>query len=157
LAAGGPYFQGWPDLPPAVADEATEWLGYQEPGRGAPSFSRSNPFTEAVPLVREERSLKPLAFKKVKLCQRQKDKKPLTCENTVPEVGLELHSDPCKHWETAETCGIRSSPTDVRPVSTAKVWTLSTLSFAPEMGPTGVAGPGMPSGLTGWCHNVLQH
>jgi hypothetical protein len=38
--------------------------------------------------------------------------------------------------------------------------TLSTPSFAPEMGPTrraGVAGPGMPSGLTGWCHNVLQH
>jgi hypothetical protein len=30
----------------------------------------------------------------VKLCQQQEDKKPLTCGNTVPEVGLELHSRP---------------------------------------------------------------
>lgn len=33
-------------------------------------------------------------FTKVKLCQQQKAGKLLTCENTVPEVGLELHSGP---------------------------------------------------------------
>ncbi len=30
----------------------------------------------------------------VKLCQHLKVKKLLTCGNTVPEVGLELHSRP---------------------------------------------------------------
>lgn len=38
----------------------------------------------------------------VKVCQHSKAKKPLTCENIVPEVGLELYSSPCKRWETRE-------------------------------------------------------
>lgn len=33
--------------------------------------------------------------------------------NTVPEVGLELHSRPIEHWETAKTCGNRNSPDPV--------------------------------------------
>jgi hypothetical protein len=53
-------------------------------------------------------------FTKVKLCQQQKAGKLLTCENTVPEVGLELHSSPRKHWEPVETCGIRISSKTVR-------------------------------------------
>jgi hypothetical protein len=55
----------------------------------------------------------------------QKPKLPLTWEN-VPEVGLELHSSPCNHWEPLETCGIRPDPTPIRPSPTLKVWTLST-------------------------------
>jgi DNA-binding transcriptional LysR family regulator len=50
----------------------------------------------------------------------------------VPEVGLELHSNPCEHWELPETCGIRASPADVRPSPKLRVWTLSTL-FPPRM------------------------
>ena len=33
----------------------------------------------------------------------------------VPEVGLELHSGPCNHWEVRKTKAIRASPTNVRP------------------------------------------
>ena len=44
----------------------------------------------------------------------------------VPEVGLELHSSPCKHWTPPETCGIRPSPARVRPSPTPKVCTLCT-------------------------------
>jgi hypothetical protein len=47
----------------------------------------------------------------------------------VPEVGLELHSNPCKHWSPAETCGIRASPADVRPSPEPSLWTLSTGHF----------------------------
>jgi hypothetical protein len=36
----------------------------------------------------------------------QKQKTLLTWGN-VPEVGLELHSNLCKHWEVPETWGIR--------------------------------------------------
>ena len=31
-------------------------------------------------------------------------KRPSTCGDTVPEVGLEPHPRPCRHWEAAETC-----------------------------------------------------
>jgi hypothetical protein len=41
---------------------------------------------------------------------RQKQKTPVTWEN-VPEVGLELHSNPRKHCAPTETCGIRLHPT----------------------------------------------
>jgi hypothetical protein len=44
----------------------------------------------------------------------------------VPEVGLELHSSPCKRWEVAEKCGIRADPTEVRPGPKPNLWTLST-------------------------------
>ncbi len=44
----------------------------------------------------------------------------------MPKVGLETDSSPCKHWELAETCGIRPDPTEVRPSPGPKVWTLST-------------------------------
>ena len=49
----------------------------------------------------------------------------------VPEVGLELHSTPCKHWEVAERCGIRADPIDLQPNPKPKVGTLSTLPFCP--------------------------
>ena len=61
------------------------------------------------------------------LSTRKNTKKPLTCENTVPEVGLELHSSPCEHWVPSETYGIRPDPIDVRPDPKPKLWTLSTL------------------------------
>ena len=61
-------------------------------------------------------------------------KKPLTCGNTVPEVGLEPGSSPCKHWTPAETYGIRPGP---RP----KVWTLSTPPFLPTRGLPQTAAP----------------
>jgi hypothetical protein len=44
----------------------------------------------------------------------------------VPEVGLELHSSPCEHWELPETCGIRPDPTPVRPSPKPTVCTLYT-------------------------------
>jgi hypothetical protein len=59
-------------------------------------------------------------------CRRVKAKTPLTRGNAVPEVGLELHSSPCKHWELTETCGIRASPAGIRPDPTPTVLTLST-------------------------------
>ena len=49
-----------------------------------------------------------------------KQKPPLTRGYAVPEVGLELHSRPCKHWAPAETCGIRPDPAPVRPESEAQ-------------------------------------
>ncbi len=48
----------------------------------------------------------------------------------VPEVGLELHSSPCKHWAPAETCRIRPSPTHIRRSQKPKVCTLYTLQIA---------------------------
>ncbi len=48
----------------------------------------------------------------------------------MPEVGLERDSEPCKHWEPMETCGIRPDPMAVRGSPRWKVWTLSTLLFA---------------------------
>ena len=48
----------------------------------------------------------------------------------MPEVGLELHSNPRKHWTPPETCGIRPDPTPVRPSPRRKVWTLSTRLIA---------------------------
>ena len=48
-------------------------------------------------------------------CAHSEANKPLNGENTVPEVGLELHSRPCQHWELPKTWGIRSSPRTVRP------------------------------------------
>jgi hypothetical protein len=47
----------------------------------------------------------------------------------VPEVGLELHSRPCKHWEPAKTCRVRASPVVVRPDPTGRVCTLCTPLF----------------------------
>jgi hypothetical protein len=35
-----------------------------------------------------------------------KQKPPLTRKYAVPEVGLELHSKPCKHCKVPKTCGI---------------------------------------------------
>ncbi len=43
----------------------------------------------------------------------------------MPEVGLELHSGPCKPWELRETCGIRAPPASIRPGTKPKVWTMS--------------------------------
>ena len=59
----------------------------------------------------------------------------------MPEVGLELHSSPCKHWELPETCGIRPDPTDVRPSPTPNVWTLSTPPILSIKGHTPTAAP----------------
>ncbi|MBP2392785.1 hypothetical protein JOF38_000030 [Paenarthrobacter nicotinovorans] len=39
--------------------------------------------------------------------------RPLTCDNIVPEVGLDRDSRLWKHWEVAETCGGRASPMGV--------------------------------------------
>jgi hypothetical protein len=44
----------------------------------------------------------------------------------VPEVGLEPHSNPCKHWELQKTYRIRPRPAPVRPDPKPKVRTLST-------------------------------
>jgi hypothetical protein len=49
----------------------------------------------------------------------------------VPEVGLELSSGPCKDWEPAETCGIRSSTRAVPPGTRARSWTMYTPQFRP--------------------------
>jgi hypothetical protein len=62
-------------------------------------------------------------------CPHIKAKTPLTCGNTVPEVGLEPHSRPCKHWELQKTSAIRASPADVRPNPKPKVCTLCTPPF----------------------------
>ena len=78
----------------------------------------------------------------------------------MPGVGLQQYSGPCKRWEPAETCGIRSSRKAMRPSPDRKVWILSTPPFAAEMGHTGQAGvPALYDlgGLSGWCHNILQH
>src|SRR6476659_2389763 len=48
----------------------------------------------------------------------------------VPEVGLELHSLPRKHWTPAETCGIRPDPAPVRPDPKPEVCTL----YTPQIG-----------------------
>ena len=48
-------------------------------------------------------------------CQHIKSKTPSDEGECVPEVGLELHSGPCKYWEVKKTCAIRASPADVRP------------------------------------------
>ena len=34
------------------------------------------------------------------MCTRKNTKRPLSRVNTVPEVGLELYSSPCKHWDS---------------------------------------------------------
>ena len=47
----------------------------------------------------------------------------------VPEVGLELHSLPRKHWELPETCGIRPDPTHIRPDAKPKMCTMYTPQF----------------------------
>lgn len=49
----------------------------------------------------------------------------------MPEVGLELHSGPCKYWESAKRCGIRSSSRAVRPDTRPRLWTMSTPRFPP--------------------------
>jgi hypothetical protein len=59
----------------------------------------------------------------------------------VPEVGLELHSSPCKHWAPAETYGIRPNPPDVRPIPKPNVWTLSTTAILRVKGLTPTAAP----------------
>ena len=66
-----------------------------------------------------------------KLCTHVKAKTPLAREYAVPEVGLELPSRHCRHWEPAKTCRIRSSPRAVGPDLRPKVWTLSTPRFPP--------------------------
>ena len=62
-------------------------------------------------------------------CTHVKAKTPLMRGNAVPEVGLELHSSPRKHWALTETCGIRPDPTPARASPTPKVLTLSTPTF----------------------------
>jgi hypothetical protein len=57
--------------------------------------------------------------------------KPLTCGNTVPEVGLEPGSQPRKHWEVPKTCRVRPNPAPVRPSPRSKVCTLCTPPFCP--------------------------
>ena len=69
-----------------------------------------------------------------------RQKKLLTCGNNVPEVGLELASEPCQRWELPETCGIRSSPRTVVPDRKPRLWTMSTPLFAPEIRPVSEAG-----------------
>ena len=71
----------------------------------------------------------------------QKQKTPLTLEN-VPEVGLELHSNPCKHWNPQETCGVWPDPSPVRPNPKPDMLTLSTppstiQAFPPPTTPKG--------------------
>jgi hypothetical protein len=44
----------------------------------------------------------------------------------VPEVGLELHALPRKHWARVETCGIRTDPAPVRPDPTPEMCTMYT-------------------------------
>jgi hypothetical protein len=56
----------------------------------------------------------------------KKHKKPLNRGNTVPEVGLELHSLPRKHRAPPETGGIRASLAEVRPGPKPEVWTMYT-------------------------------
>jgi hypothetical protein len=53
---------------------------------------------------------------------------PLTSEN-VPEVGLELHSRPCKHWELQKSSPIRGRPADVYGSPTARNVDTVTTSF----------------------------
>ncbi|MCB5292368.1 hypothetical protein BJQ90_01803 [Arthrobacter sp. SO3] len=77
------------------------------------------------------------------MCTRKGTKKPLTCGNTVPEVGLEPGSSPCKHWIPAETSAIRPSPAPVRPSPRPKVWTLSTPPNLPTIGLPQTAAPRM--------------
>ncbi len=75
----------------------------------------------------------------------------MTCGNTVPEVGLELHSSPCKHWEPAETCGVLASPKAVWPSTGRRVWTLSTPPFR---GAGGLPGHKMLGNLGGSVRQV---
>lgn len=58
----------------------------------------------------------------------------------MPEVGIERDSRPWKHWEVAETGGIRAKPAAVRPDPMRKVWTLSTLLLPCWDHPEAVAG-----------------
>jgi hypothetical protein len=44
----------------------------------------------------------------------------------VPEVGLELHSLPRKHWTPPKTYGIRPDPTHIQAKPKPKVWTMYT-------------------------------
>ena len=59
-------------------------------------------------------------------CTHVKAKTPLTRGNAVPEVGLELHSLPRKHWAPPEKCGIRPGPNHIRRSPKPKVCTLYT-------------------------------
>jgi hypothetical protein len=47
----------------------------------------------------------------------------------VPEVGLELHSSPCKHWTPAKSSAIWPGPAPVRPGPKPRVCTLCTPSL----------------------------
>jgi hypothetical protein len=58
-------------------------------------------------------------------------KGPLTCGNTVAEVGLEPHSSPCKLWELQKTCAIRAGPANVRLDPQPRVCTMCTPFFCP--------------------------
>ena len=82
LGIGCSHFE---HLPAAGRDISPYRLG-GFPGRA--SFAQS-------PYLEEWRTVKIIRLKRVKLCQQQDDKKPLTCGNTVPEVGLEPDSGPC--------------------------------------------------------------
>jgi hypothetical protein len=66
-----------------------------------------------------------------KLCTHVKAKSPLARGSLVPEVGLEPHSNPCKHWELPKTYAIRANPADVRPSPAAKVCTMCTPPNSP--------------------------
>ena len=74
-------------------------------------------------------------------CTHVKAKTPLTRGSTVPEVGLEPHSSPYKHWELPKTYRIRPSPADVRPSPRLNLLTMSTppnsplLAFQPPTAP----------------------
>jgi hypothetical protein len=99
---------GWsqvmlPGPPPAMKD--------QEPTTPDPQESKERAETNRTPRRRAE---------KYYLSSVRSPKGPLTWEN-VPEVGLELHSGPCRYCELPETCGIRPDPTPVRPSPTPKV------------------------------------
>jgi hypothetical protein len=63
-----------------------------------------------------------------------KQKSPLTRGSAVPEVGLEPHSNLCKHWELPKTYRIRANPSDVRPSQRPKLLTETTDKTSTQTG-----------------------
>ncbi len=102
-----------------------------EPTRRTPrSATASAPFLEHN-AANERRKSRLRSFRTVKsrFVHTQTSKRPLTCGNTVPEVGIEPDSGPCKHWAPAETCRIPPSPPPVQPDPKPSVCTLCTSLF----------------------------
>jgi hypothetical protein len=114
--------------PPETARRTTHNLRFQQAEGPLARVLNPSPHTpeQATAAARPQPAHQPSERRDHKLCQHAKAKLPLTRENVVPEVGLELHSSPCKHWAPAETCGIRPSPAYVQPSPTAKVCILCT-------------------------------